>query len=90
MHVFACGCVCVRERVGVADTYVLVPGHFVRFRVGRCVALEVYAVALFDVVGIQRSAHFQRNNGHICEWTANKCECVSNGAPVKIIFLHLI
>lgn len=48
------------------DTYVLKPGHFVRFWIGRGVAFEVDAVALFDVVGIERCAHFQRDNRHIC------------------------
>lgn len=50
-------CVPIKERG--RGTYVVEPGHLVRFGIRVNVALEVHVVALFNVVCIQIGSHLQ-------------------------------
>lgn len=49
------------------STYVVEPGHLVGLGVRQDEALEVDVGALLDVVGVERGAHLEGDDGHVCE-----------------------
>lgn len=42
------------------------PGHLVGLGIGQDETLEVHIGAFLDVVGVQRRAHLQSDDGHVC------------------------
>jgi hypothetical protein len=54
--------------MGYADgnTHVMEPRQLVELWVGLNQALEIDVIALLDIVGVERRAHLERDNRHIC------------------------
>lgn len=48
-----------------AITYIMIPGHFVWFRVRSYGAFKINAIAFFNIIRVKWRSHFQRYHWHI-------------------------